>query len=286
MDIADFKEIINEAKELGVKSVMLNGGEPMENPYFIDMVAYCNEQEIQCTTFSSGYLIDDYFCNEIKKFNLNFLVSLNGSTREVDEKSRDGYSASLKAMNCFSFNNIEYGINWVARNDNVKNLEQLINFSLERGAQYINVVCNKLSSKDKINSACNKDDYIWMKKIIDKYSQFIKIQGCYDLLLSYLEGGMNRNQLYGCAAGIYLMAVDVHKRYMPCTHLVYSEEAKSIQDYWEKSKILNELRMGITEGKCKECGRCRVCRAISTETYENFKASYEECPIYETREVK
>ncbi len=283
MDIETFKEIISEAKTMHVESVMLNGGEPLENTYFIDMVGICNDNGIKCTTFTSGYLVNSMFCNTIRNYNIDILVSLNGSTEKINSLSRDGYYVAVKAMETLNAKGIDFGVNWVARHDNVRDLEELITFSRRKGAKYINIVCNKLSSNKEIQSPCSRDDYIYMKKIILKYSQYIKIQNCYDLLISYVDDAKKRNELYGCSAGIYLMAVDLQKRYMPCTHLCYPEDAKNMKEYWIESKTLKRLRCKERTGICKECNKCRVCHAISERTYENFNESFQECPVFELR---
>lgn len=278
IEMNKFIDIIIQAKNLGVKQVYINGGEPLMHENFIEMIDICNKTEIECTVFISGIGIDDDFCKKIKFKKINIFVSLNGSNEKINGLSRDGYLFALNAIKCLKKNSVNYGINWVARHDNINDFEKLIFLARSNGADTINIVCNKLTSKKVVSEYCTSDDYKILKKIIKQNEDIIKVQVCYDLLLSYLGWSQN-NKLHGCQAGIRLMAVDLQGNFMPCSHLYYREKYNSLYDYWNNSKILGKLR-NINDLKyCNECNKCRVCHCISSESYENLEIGYKECPI-------
>ena len=176
IDFERFINIVNEAEKIGVKSITLNGGEPVLHPNFVEFVKECNKRKIECAVITSGYGVDDKFCENIRKLKITIHISLNGSTEKINEYSRDGYDISIRAIKLLHKNNIPYIINWVARHDNVGDLENLIQLCKENGANSVNIVCNKIAASDIAKSECNLDDYKKLKETITKNSDYIKIQ--------------------------------------------------------------------------------------------------------------
>lgn len=278
MPIDRFENIIDEAYEMGIKEIFLNGGEPLEHPFFEEMVAYSCKKKISSTIFTSGYKIEKKE-KVWKKYDTNILISLNGSCEEINKKSRGGYYISLNAMKYLKKINTKYGINWVARHDNVYDLPKLVEISKKYNASYINIVCNKISGKGNIDSPLNREDYIFLKKEINKESDYFRVQNCYGILLSLL--GEKNNRLYGCQAGIRVMAIDTRGSYMPCTHMFYDEKTTSIKDYWNNSDVLRKLRSISKLTYCNDCNRCRVCHSISKEAHDDLTKGFKDCPVKE-----
>ena len=68
MGYEKFKEIIIESSEIGVKSVMLNGGEPLLHSKIVDLIKLATQHGISCTCFTSGLGIDDKFIKSVSEF--------------------------------------------------------------------------------------------------------------------------------------------------------------------------------------------------------------------------
>lgn len=279
MSIEDFQKIVTEAVRLGVESVTLNGGEPLLHKKFCDFVRLCNENHIECTVFTSGYGLDHELCQKLKQLKINIYVSLNGSTYTVDRLSRDGYRFSIEAMRILKEYDIPFHINWVARHDNINDFKKLIDFVKIRGASSINVVCNKLTGPGEIDSPCDYNDYQILRRSIEDHQDFIKVQNCFGLLMAYLGTEHGKNRIYGCQAGVRLMAVSVDGRYMPCTHLYYYEKFPSIEAYWKNSLKLQKLRSVRFLQYCEDCKKCRVCHSISRESYQDLSVGFKKCPL-------
>ena len=127
MDMQLFKNIIEEASLLGVKSVVLFGGEPLCHPNVEDMINYVICKNINVFIYTSGWNIQTLI--KIYKSNprlLKILISLNGSKKEIHELSRNGFALTYIAAQQLGVHDVQYGINWVSRHDNVRDLENLI----------------------------------------------------------------------------------------------------------------------------------------------------------------
>lgn len=289
MPLKIYTDIIDEAARIGVSLVNINGGEPLCHPDFNNMVRYAVNKRIMVMTYISGINFTTDFLNELNGIdNMYLMVSLNGSTEEINSLSRDGYVHAINALSILSKEKVsfKFGINWVARHDNVKDLPFLVEIAKRYHVNLINIVCNKIAADNKVNSELDSSDYKIIIDIIKNNKELFSIQSCYGVLWSQLliKGESNSR---GCPAGIRMCCINVNGKFMPCTHLIYEESHPSIQEYWINSKVLRQLRKSrnqLESGQCKTCIKskvCYFCRAMSEDTYNNLNKGLTSCPVYE-----
>lgn len=287
MDLNLFNNILSEAQKLGVTTVYLNGGEPLIHKEIIRILNMLCKYNFKVYCFSSGIGITEEILNEIKKIKEFYLtISLNGSTEKINQLSRDGFEVAVTAMEILQKSQYPYGINWVCRHDNVYDFRDLISFVMRKGAKWINISANKLTSDGMIISPMESADYLYLKKLIEKFSEinrkFVRVQYCFSILNDLIDRPVNK-WLNGCNAGIVSCCVNVEGEYMPCTHLYYPEKFYSIRDYWENSLVLQQLRNArLNKRKCSECNKdkeCYFCKALNIETYTNFEDDFSDCPL-------
>ena len=282
MKLELFKKVIEEAECLGVKSITLNGGEPLMHPNFCEMVNLTIDSGIECGTIISGWGLDETILNALPKDKFHLFLSLNGSTEEVNGRSRDGYKYAIKAAALLNYRKFSYNINWVARHDNVKDLPDMIALSQKYGAGKINVVLNKLTGSMEMDSPLTWQDYDILKKVIETDPERFLVQDCYDQLFRILK--FPQNPLYGCTAGIYNCAIDINGYFAPCTHLMYKEQHDNIRDYWQTSETLKVLRARRFMDDCKDCSivkNCHFCRAQSKLTHDDLGKGLKDCYLKE-----
>lgn len=286
MSIEDFKRHIDDAKEIGVHGISIIGGEPMIHKDIKEIIKYACENNMQVALYTSGIKVDEEFIEFISKYErFNLMLSLNGSTKEVNSKSRDGYDITLNALALCKEKLYKFGINWVARKDNVDDLENVIKLALDSGAKFVNLVCNKINHDGVVDSGLDREDYDKLISIYDKYKKFniLSIQTCFDLLLRSIFNTTDSG-MYGCQAGVSVCSITFDNKYAPCMHLYYTEKFDSLKEYWRESENLKKLRMEkiYDKGPCSNCvrfGKCRFCRAMSKNTHDDFRAHLENCAI-------
>lgn len=286
MSLKIFKRYLKEAHSIGVKRIMINGGEPLINPNIVMMLIEADKLGITSVCYTSGFGVDEEFCSKIKELNVEWGLSFNASQSELNEISRDGFSLTLKACRMFKFHDINFFINWVARKDNVKDLKKLVEFAQSLGAKGVTVVANKLTGHMYIEEALSRDDYAHIKAVINKTStNYVKPQICNGLQTMYNDEE-NFKSFHGCPTGVISLTITVDGRMVPCPHLYYPEKMISIQEYWNKSKVLMDIRKNktCTLKYCSTCTRsnkCSFCRAMSIESHNDFSVGYIGCPLYQ-----
>lgn len=69
-----FKCVIQKIKEMGVKEIMLTGGECTISPIFFEMLEYCKKNKIKPTVFTNGFTFDKKIINYVD----DYCLSLDG----------------------------------------------------------------------------------------------------------------------------------------------------------------------------------------------------------------
>ena len=283
-------QAIKEASNLGVKYIALSGGEPLLYPKLLSAVKTIRFYGMTSFIATGGLGLTVEMINYLVESGLGCLfLSLNGSTKKIHEISRGNYNAAIRALMLLKDAGFRYEINWVARNDNIDDFDDLVKMCMHHKAKAINVLILKPDIHNKINNSLNKDQFFALANKIKnlKNSGYnINVEFCFAQLRYHLLRN-NEDSIGGCPAGIYLMAINVNGEKLPCRHLRHmASNTKDLLSYWEDSNILKRLRSldeSIKE-PCCNCFRfkkCRPCRAIADKVYGSLESGDLGCPLFD-----
>lgn len=259
-------------------AISLNGGEPLMYPFILSILAKVSNMNVNVYLYSSGFGINKEICSIIKNSNnIHFYISLNGSSKTINNLSRDGFEYSVNAMRMLSDNNIEYGINWVARHDNVNDFKSLLQLASRNNATYVSVVESRLTGQKEETSFLSKEDLL-LSQIINGNAgstPIIMVDACFSKLTPLLSM-KNKAIPICCTAGISRCTINYDFSFQPCTHLNYCEHFESLEEYWSASLILNKLRLhkfrnGGLCAKCRYSTLCEPCRATDLDIYNDLE---------------
>lgn len=281
--------ILQNAAEMKISSIALSGGEPLLYPHLIEAIEFIHKSGIYCTMATSGYGLTKEMVKALEKAGIDQIwISINGSNATIHNQSRDCFHESLEALVLLKSSSIKYGINWVARKDNVKDFQNVVVLAKAHGCQCINVLLLKPDSQMALNELLVGESFFEFADYLKSYKDEklpIYVENCYAYLKAYLNKDRFIRSLFGCDAGRKMMAVSVEGEFMPCRHLFNAEKMDSMKDYWEKSDFLKSLRE--TDKKiqepCKDCNNakyCRSCRATAIKVYNDLYSGGKNCPIH------
>lgn len=136
MSLKTAKQIINffEKNVIKTGSVMLIGGEPLVNwPVVKYFVENCRAR---FSLFTNGTLIDKKKAQFLAKYDVFVLLSLDGQ-RDFNKKrkfpnGKESFSKVIEGLKILKKYNCKVGIFCVATNNNVKHLEQIFNFFVDK----------------------------------------------------------------------------------------------------------------------------------------------------------
>ena len=116
----DMDKIVTEGKALGTHLYLMTGGEPLVRK---DDILRLMEKHSDCqfAAFTNSTLVDQEFCDELKRLgNLILMVSIEGTPETNDARRGDGhYAAAMKAMDLLHENGIIFGTSICYTSENI-----------------------------------------------------------------------------------------------------------------------------------------------------------------------
>jgi MoaA/NifB/PqqE/SkfB family radical SAM enzyme len=134
-----FDRILNEAKDLGITTIVLSGGEPFVYPYLLDMVAKHND--LNFMAYTNGTRIDDGVADRLKELG-NFVpaISLEGWEKETDARRGQGvFKKITAAMERLKERKLFFGASLTITSQNVETItsDEFMDFLIAQGARFL-----------------------------------------------------------------------------------------------------------------------------------------------------
>ena len=287
---------IKEASTLGVKEVMLSGGETLCYPHLYDVVRAAKEWCGAAYVALSGIGFDQSVLDKLVEAGVTGIyISLNGSTKEVNSMSRDGFEFAIQALELLQKNKYaNTTINWVMHSTNAEDFPNVIKLAERYEVHSITILGYKPDANYMLATFPSKHQMLALKKVLRSYNGkcLIQIESCFSPMLALyndtkLFGNFNVSEYKGCCAGKTTVSVSVDGCLSPCRHLDFVETYSSIKAYMERSKKQLEIR-NIRDSRNEPCNSCRLkgyclpCLALNVKLYNDLHYSFAGCPIYES----
>lgn len=285
--------LINEAGNLKVPFISFSGGETLEYSYIYNLIECCTLNNIYSSIAISGVKFNNVVLKKLIKAGIGAIyVSLNGSNKNVNSKSRDGYELAINSLEILKQSNFEnYYINWVAHDYNICDFKNVVNLAKLFDVKKIIVLALKPDSNYELAGAPKHDNFVELANFIKNFNDDnlgIEVESCYAPLNAYISGTTENttdNILKNCGAGKTTMSISVDCKMSPCRHLNIYENKHSIKKYWNNSQFVNKLRnypSKYTNGKCANCiynNKCIHCAAINYKIDNRVFNSNEYCSL-------
>lgn len=296
MTLEAFESIISQAVQLNIFQIAVGGGEPLIHKDLLQLIRLVAKTEMSLSITTSGYGMTGETLDAMIGAGLNHIqISLNGADEEINRKSRDGYIHARNALRLLSKTKLSFGINYVARKDNIAGFESLVELAKSNHAENINVLRYKPSFAEPYeNFSLSNNEFVVLADKIKKVQGIkIKVDSAYSNLLLFMNNRRVSENFCGCAAGKTFMSISANGEYKPCSHLSLSEKCTSIQDYWVKSADLERLRNFTKDYISKETTGCYSClnfkicggcRAICERVFNDIREEEADCPAYIRRQ--
>ena len=240
VDINTYKKYILELHKLGTKVINLSGGDPLLHKNIIELIQFGKNLGMKMFLSTSGKSLTEELAQKLKKVKLDKLfISLNGSTKEIHNLSRDGFEYSMNAIKVGVDNGLQVNINFVARNDNINDLNNIIVLSKNMGVEKIYILSNKNNRNGIQSSKLSVEGLHYLEKIFSENEDFLVAENC-----MYCLGFKNFIPTFnGCVAGKTLLSITSKDEFSPCSHLhKFKHQIESIEDYWFNDKDLEMIR--------------------------------------------
>ena len=285
---------LKQAGEMGVHSVFLSGGETMCYPHIYEVVAaastYCGNSYVAL----SGYGITNEVLDKLISAGISgIFISLNGSTKEVNALTRDGYELAISALSLLKNKQYtETWLNWVMHSSNTDDFENILSLAESYNVKNLVIMAVKPDSNNELETAPSAEVMKAFARKIKKYRGTVQImvEPCFSPLLALVFddkwfGNTNKGKDKGCGAGITSFSVNVDAMLSPCRHLDYFESIENLNEYWHHSPILKKLRTleFMKKPPCNSCyysPYCRHCVAINSKLSGEIFLGNKACELH------
>lgn len=279
LEFSYIKKSVNEAKKMGLKAVLITGGEPLLRRDLNKIFKFIKSKKLKLFLATNSLLINGSNIRVIKKFVDKVNISLDGSPsvhdlirgkigafREVEKKLRE-----LKSKK------ILVSISFTAHNKNFNEIPFIIKFCKERNLplnikRFINLGRGKTNNLD-----LSKKNYNFIAKLVnnEKDKMDISFKDPY-FSVCYFGG-------YGCYAGVHILSIKNNGEVWICTKVDYpvgNIKKQKLQNIVEESPILKKLRdRNNLKGKCGQCENREKCGGCRAAAYAKTGNLFTEDPI-------
>ena len=212
--------IIDELKQLGCKSIVFTGGEPLLRDDIVLIVNYCKEKDLTVGINSNGSLFKERI-NEIKKIDI-LTLSLDGPEEIQDKlRAKGSYKKVIEAIKTAKNNNINVSLTTVVSKLNLGHLEDILKIAEKYDILvYFQPVSMIYGYNEQKELKCNPNKY---KKLIDELIT-LKKKGNKQIGnslpgLRHLRNWPKLKKIK-CAAGIIRCRIEPNGDIYPCGSLV------------------------------------------------------------------
>lgn len=140
LTLDEMRKIVRESKELGTHFFMFTGGEPLIRKKDLVTLALEN-QDCLFLAFTNGTLVDDAFCEELKKCgNFGLALSIEGTEETNDDRRGEGsYQDTMDAMARLKKHGCLFGtsICYTAKNYEAVTSDEFYDQMIGLGAKYM-----------------------------------------------------------------------------------------------------------------------------------------------------
>lgn len=290
LSLETWKRIIDESLELGAKSFLLSGGEPLCSPYFYDICNYISKKEVNLSIYTSGNIRKggniSPILNEDLEFisqlnNIKLIFSLESSSNKIHDlmtQVKGSFDNTIESIKLAVSSDIYSEVHFVPTLLNYKDLPNVVALSRKLGVKKVSIlrfVPQKRGEIYKDRLLLKKEDIINLKTILQDlsktYDGFIRIGSPFSpfgIIENSCNCGMNRitirydGKAFPCEAMKFLDKTynDNDVTSFPLGKIYFHSELFSSARNVQKTFLSSECRNCEIFSKCK--GGCPAQRML------------------------
>jgi len=281
LSLEGFQSIITQAKDMGLHSVKLTGGEPFLHPDITSMLEYVKQEELRVVVESNGVLVTPDHAALLKSCKNPFIsVSLDGANAETHEWMRGVpgcFDAAIKGAEHLVDAGFKPQIIMALMKQNVDQIEDVIHLAEDIGAGSVKFNIIQPTSRGKQLHEASENlsvaEFIelgkWVEETLSKETK-LRLIFSHPMAFRSLHNLFGENSV-GCGlCGIKrILGVIYDGSYALCgigeaePDLIFGHWKKDVlKDMWITHPIINQIREGLPdklEGICTKCIMKNIC---------------------------
>ena len=218
LSVAEFKQTIKAAQELGTSMIGFTGGEPLLRDDLEDIIALVGDDSMSLL-FSTGFGLTRERVRELKSAGLGIpVISLDHHDPEVHDSRRGKagmHATAVKAIELFQAENMYVAVSFVPDHDLISNRREFyktLEFFKSLGVNDMRLTSPILSGQltDRPEEKLTADDV----ELVNEAQRFLNRHDGYPACFAY--DVFESDKFYGCGAGFHFIFIDSSGNVCPC----------------------------------------------------------------------
>lgn len=275
----EIERIIGELSEIGVKELVITGGEPLLREDLPDIIHVASKYGLETLLATNGRLLSDGFLQEIKSDKIKIQVSLDSIYENINDRLRGNgsYTGAMNAINLCLEHEVPLQISTTITDLNYGDIPAVIDYSASKNTP---VKLRRFVEKGKGGNRHDlavSDDKLEM--LLEKYVLNPKYN---DMVSAEQMPYCNGRNIYRCSAANSIIFIRSDGQLGPCpssSETYGNMKEKSIKEILENDSKSNRGTNYRPEGICgrnymllkeKTGGQPVVSGAMSYNDFMNF----------------
>lgn len=298
LDLKAFTE--NVLDKVDIRLLIITGGEPLIRfSELIDLIKKCKSRNIEVGIFSNAVLISMQKAEMIRDAGVSWVrVSINGENSKTHELSypKGSFEKTIEGINNLKKAGVYVKVRSTVTTKNIDSIVGIVGLCKKLGISEVDFrpylhlgECNPHGDY----ALDTHSELIALSKLIrlqevEKDIYIKLLPNWFDFLVRDLSNVDEKIRIEDCHCGRKYLYIDADGNYRPCAghRLVLGSMYKdNVNELWEKSSFLEEIRNYQQNEYCKTCPMCIKCHTanchlINYELDGSFYAVNRTCPIY------
>ena len=273
--------VLNKIKKMGVKRILLTGGEPTSRADIADIIKYASKGLLAVVVVSNGYHFSERLIDEILKCgNVVVQISLDGTEKNHNyiRGVRDSYQKAIDSISLLVSKGIPVMVAFTFNEINIGDIDYVTTTTKKLGAKQITYGGTVSKGRAKENNLIQNDADGNISRQLKEMKNIHQKDGFY-VHIEY-EDVLGNNQfihpISTCGKGDVQICVRENGDVSPCVPYnfvygnLYNQEPEEIFHYSNvlKLRAYNAIDMSICK-LCEEFMRCGGCEAVAFEIAES-----------------
>jgi SynChlorMet cassette radical SAM/SPASM protein ScmF len=287
IDVSLFRDVVSQAKRLGVSYVKLSGGEPLLHPRIGEILEIAGRERIDVVLSTNGVLCTPSLVKELSRVRLRGVsVSLDGADAETHEwvRREEGcFAKALRGIRTLAEAGISPSIGTVVLRRNIRQVKAVVDLAESLGASSVTF---NLPQPTGRGAAMLDDgefpeicDLIELDGFVQELSRTTPLALSYTLPPAFKPLGGIAGRGYGACGLLGVLGVLSDGSLGLCgaaeemPELIFGHAGRDdLETVWRQAPLLRELREGLPDrfrGICGECLMRNICqgRCIAQNYY-------------------
>lgn len=270
LTLSELKNFTQQIIELGIKNLIISGGEPLSRSDILDFLSFCYDKKIDITLLTNGVLIDSRISKALSDLSIDVRISIDGISERTHDYIRGKGNLkivrnSLNTLKKAKVNRLS--VHFTVNRININEILQLPNFLNELDIR--DVVISTIKPVGR--ALCHPEILIEPSLVLLVKERLNTIYR--NRFINFRKHEDKNWNGLSCPAANTKCGITAEGRVTPCVFLGKEYLGESIRnspfkEIWETDNILKEIRTVKVNQQCSSCscfddfnGGCRA-RAI------------------------